>query len=158
MMGLDTTETYRDSRNIPRINCASSWFSFTRLYRHARPTKHKKYSWCLIKVFFVMRILLQKVPIACVLLSQEYLRNADAYNISTVGCRTAGLCSKSPVFNPNQHRHCKNKVAIFTLRQQSDSICQETELHLGRARLESRPRCRFSLWFWRFYSVCRQSP
>ena len=41
MMGLDTPETCRDWRNILRISCASSWFFFTRLYRHARSTKRR---------------------------------------------------------------------------------------------------------------------
>ena len=44
MMGLDTPETCRGSRNILRISCASSWFFFTHLYRDARSTKHKEKS------------------------------------------------------------------------------------------------------------------
>jgi hypothetical protein len=64
------------------------------------------------------------------LLSEEYLRDADAYNIWTVGCRTAGLYSKSPVFNPNKNRHCKNKVTINTRTQKCYSSCQEFYLHL----------------------------
>jgi hypothetical protein len=37
----DTPETRRGWQNVPRISCASSWFSFsfTQLYRDARSTK-----------------------------------------------------------------------------------------------------------------------
>ena len=55
MMGLDKPETFRGWRNVLGISCASSWFFFTRLYRDARSTKHKKnldvvtkYQWSLI--------------------------------------------------------------------------------------------------------------
>ena len=41
MKGLNTPETCRGWRNILSISCASSWFSFTRLYRDARSTKRK---------------------------------------------------------------------------------------------------------------------
>jgi hypothetical protein len=41
MMGLNMPETCRGWWNILRISCASSWFSFTRLYRDAWSTKHK---------------------------------------------------------------------------------------------------------------------
>jgi len=42
MMGLGPAETCRGvRRNILKINCASSCFLFTRLYRDARSTKHK---------------------------------------------------------------------------------------------------------------------
>jgi len=44
MMGLDTPETCRGWRNILRISCASSSFSFTWLYRDARSTKHNIYN------------------------------------------------------------------------------------------------------------------
>jgi hypothetical protein len=33
--------------NIPKINCAPSWFLFTRLYRDPRSTKHKILKTCL---------------------------------------------------------------------------------------------------------------
>ena len=49
MMGLDTPETCSGWRNILRISCASSWFFFTRLYRHVRSTKPKKKAVCLPK-------------------------------------------------------------------------------------------------------------
>jgi hypothetical protein len=159
MMGLDTPETCGGWRNILRISCASSWFFFTRLYWDTRSTKLKKNIpgvW--IKFLSLYEYCCRELSLLFVLLSQEYLRNADAYNISTVGCRTAGLYSKSPLFNPKKHRHCKNKVIINTHTQQGDSSCQGCELRLGKARLESRLKYQLSLWFWRFSSVSRQSP
>jgi hypothetical protein len=42
MMGLDRPETCRCWRNILRICCASSCFSFARLYRDPRSTKQTK--------------------------------------------------------------------------------------------------------------------
>jgi len=44
-MGPDTPETYRGSRNILSISCATSWFFFTQIYGYqfvnstTQPTK-----------------------------------------------------------------------------------------------------------------------
>jgi len=96
MTGCSYTRPVEVWRNILKINCASSWFFFTRIYQVAWSTRHKIWTKQLEKCF-------------CSLKYHIWATEERILNLKK--CNTKFLCYVLNINCPGQNQECENRYS-----------------------------------------------